>query len=260
LAYCLFAFDILNTQSVLRFILVRKTGLLDYGRCLWQRAKQTVPLHSGRFWVYFFMIMECIFSEQLEKRGLAFSGGVIMEIETDRLLVKLLTLPQLKLWVNSISVLENDLHCTYDAEPIEGEFKNIINGQIQIIEKEPENVVYLSFWFIIRKHDRIVVGSMDFKNVPNEENEVEIGYGLGKKYEHHGYMTEAVKGFCEFAFKNPEIKKIIAETETAASQNVLKRNGFAKYKEGEMSWWKLVGKKIMRYDSITQTDPSRAHD
>jgi RimJ/RimL family protein N-acetyltransferase len=166
-----------------------------------------------------------------------------MEIETDRLLIKLLSLPQLKLWVNSISMLESDLHCKYDAEPIEGEFKNIINGQIRIIENDPENYIYHSFWFIIRKHDRIVVGSMDFKNVPNEENEVEIGYGLGKKYEHNGYMTEAVKGFCEFAFQNPEIKKIIAETETAASQNILKRNGFAKYKEGETSWWKLVGKK-----------------
>jgi RimJ/RimL family protein N-acetyltransferase len=166
-----------------------------------------------------------------------------MEIETDRLLIKLLTLPQLKLWVNTISMLENDLNCKYDAEPIEWEFKNIINGQIRIIEKDPKNYIYHSFWLIIRKHDRIVVGSMDFKNVPNEENEVEIGYGLGEKYEHNGYMTEAVKGFCACAFKDPKIEKIIAETETTASQNVLKRNGFTKYKEGETIWWKLVGKK-----------------
>jgi RimJ/RimL family protein N-acetyltransferase len=83
---------------------------------------------------------------------------------------------------------------------------------------------------------------MDFKNIPNEEHEIEIGYGLGKKYEYSAYI-QAVKGFCAFAFQNPKIEKIIAETETAASQNVLKRNGFAKYKEGETSWWKLVGKK-----------------
>jgi hypothetical protein len=36
-------------------------------------------------------------------------------------------------------------------------------------------------------------------------------------------MIEAVKGFCEFAFQNQKIEKIIAETETAASQNVLKK-------------------------------------
>jgi RimJ/RimL family protein N-acetyltransferase len=164
-----------------------------------------------------------------------------MEIETDRLFIKLLTLSQLNLWVNDISVLEEEINCKYDAESIEGEFKNIINGQIKIIENDPENYMYYSFWFIIRKNDRIIIGSMDFKNIPNERNEVEIGYGLGKKYEHNGYMTEAIKRFCEFGFKNKNIDTIIAETEikNISSHNVLKRNGFEKYKEGETIWWKL---------------------
>lgn len=156
-----------------------------------------------------------------------------MEIETDRLIIKLLTLSQLNLWVNNIKILEEELNCIYDAEPIEGEFKNIINGQITIIKNDPENYMYYSFWFIIRKNDRIVVGSMDFKNIPNEKNEVEIGYGLGKKYEHNGYMTEAVKGFCEFALKNKRADVITAETEAEniSSHAILKRNGFIKYKE-----------------------------
>jgi RimJ/RimL family protein N-acetyltransferase len=168
-----------------------------------------------------------------------------IEIETDRLIIKLLTLSQLNLWINNISTLENEMNCKYDAEPIEGEFKNIISGQIKIIENDPENYIFYSFWLIIRKSDRVVVGSMDFKNIPNEENEVEIGYGLGIKYEHNGYMTEAIKGFCEFALKNEKIDTIIAETETEniPSQNVLKRNGFKKYKEEETLWWKLDRKK-----------------
>ena len=45
-----------------------------------------------------------------------------------------------------------------------------------------------SFFFIIRREDRVVVGSADFKDVPNKDGEVEIGYGLGKEYEHNGYM------------------------------------------------------------------------
>jgi RimJ/RimL family protein N-acetyltransferase len=106
------------------------------------------------------------------------------ELETDRLILKLLTLSQLKLWINSISILENDLNCKYDAEPIGGEFLKIINNQIKIIEKDPENYIYHSFWLIIKKKDKVVVGSMDFKSIPNEFKEVEIGYGLGKKYEH----------------------------------------------------------------------------
>jgi RimJ/RimL family protein N-acetyltransferase len=164
-----------------------------------------------------------------------------MKLETERLFIKLLTLPQLKLWVNNISMLESELNCEYDAEPIEGEFLNVINGQIKIIENDPLNYMYHSFWFIIRKSNGIVVGSMDFKNIPNEMKEIEIGYGLGKKYEHSGYMTEAVGKFCEWALTDEKIETIIAETEVEniASKRVLERCGFVKYKEEETAWWKL---------------------
>jgi RimJ/RimL family protein N-acetyltransferase len=103
-----------------------------------------------------------------------------MKLETKRLSIKLLTLSQLKLWINNIQMLEVELDCKYDAEPIEGEFLKIINGQIEIIENDPENYMWHSFWFIIRKKDNTVVGSMDFKNIPNEMREIEIGYGWVK--------------------------------------------------------------------------------
>jgi RimJ/RimL family protein N-acetyltransferase len=164
-----------------------------------------------------------------------------MKLETERLFIKLLTLPQLKLWVNNISMLESELNCKYDAEPLKGEFLNVINGQIKIIENDPLNYMYYSFWFIIRKSDGIVVGSMDFKNIPNKIKEVEIGYGLGEKYEHSGYMTEAVGKFCEWALTDEKIETIIAETEieNIASKRVLERCGFVRYKEEKTAWWKL---------------------
>jgi RimJ/RimL family protein N-acetyltransferase len=166
---------------------------------------------------------------------------LMMEIETDRLFIKLLTLSQLRLWINEISTLEKELNCKYDAEPMEGVFLDIVKNQIKTIENDPKNCLYYSFWFIIRKIDRMVIGSMDFKNIPNEIKEVEIGYGLGKKYEHNGYMTEAVKSFCEWAISQENIKHIIAETEieNIPSQNILKRCGFAKYKQENTLWGKL---------------------
>jgi hypothetical protein len=69
-----------------------------------------------------------------------------MEIETERLLLKLLTLPQLKLWVNDISTLDMELNCKNDAEP-KGVFLNIINNQIKIIENDPENYIYHSLGY-----------------------------------------------------------------------------------------------------------------
>jgi len=49
-----------------------------------------------------------------------------MELETERLFLKLLTLSQLKLWVNNISVLEVELNSKCNKEPIDGFFLNII--------------------------------------------------------------------------------------------------------------------------------------
>jgi len=163
------------------------------------------------------------------------------EIETERLIIKLLTLSQLKLWASDISLLESELDCKYAGEPIEGIFLKIINKQIKIIENDPENYRYHSFWFIIRKIDKKVIGSMAFKNSPNELNEIEIGYGLGKKHEHKGYMTEAVKQLCKIAFIDEKIETIIAETDKGniKSEKVLERCGFIKYKEEESMWWKL---------------------
>ena len=166
---------------------------------------------------------------------------IMSELETERLSIKLLTLSQLRLWINSISILETELDCKCSAEPIDGWFLNIVNGQINIIGNDPENYMYHSFWFIIRKSDKKVVGSMDFKNIPNELGEVEIGYGLGTEYEHNGYMTEAIKAFSEMALNIEKIKTVIAETEieNIPSQKVLERCNFMKYKEEKTIWWKF---------------------
>ena len=75
----------------------------------------------------------------------------------------------------------------------------------------------------------------------NENGEVEIGYGLGKEFEHNGYMTETVKALSNWALEQSKVKNIIAETDINgyASQNILKRCGFKEYKRKDTSWWKL---------------------
>ncbi|MBV7275639.1 hypothetical protein I6U48_22325 [Clostridium sp. PL3] len=110
-----------------------------------------------------------------------------MIIETERLELILLTANQLKLWTEDISALEKELKCTYKAEPMEDIFLEIVKGQYEIIQKDPNNCLWHSFFFLIRKEDRVVVGSADFENF--------------------------------------------------SSQNILKRCGFKKYKQGETLWW-----------------------
>lgn len=162
-------------------------------------------------------------------------------IETDRLYIMPLTAQQLRLWVEDIPSLEKELKCHYCAEPMEDIFLNIVKGQLDITEKDVANYLYHTFWFLIRKIDRVVVGSADFKDTPNENNEVEIGYGLGKDFEHNGYMTEAVKAMCNWAKTQDNISHITAETDIGnlQSQSILKRCGFIKYKQNETVWWRL---------------------
>lgn len=164
-----------------------------------------------------------------------------MIIQTERLEIILLTPNQLKLWIEDIPTLEKELNCTYKAEAMEGFFLEIVKRQYEITGKDTSNYLWHSFFFLVRKEDRVVVGSSDFKNVPNENGEVEIGYGLNKEFEHNGYMTEAVKAMCEWALKQNGVTSVIAETdlEGLASQKILERCGFKKYRQEETIWWKV---------------------
>ena len=164
-----------------------------------------------------------------------------MKIQTERLELIPLTPNQLKLWIENIDELEKVLSCSYKAEPLEGFFLDVVKEQLVKTQKDSENYLWHSFWFLIRISDRTVVGSADFKDIPNKSGEVEIGYGLGKEYEHNGYMTEAVKSMCDWALKQEAVSTILAETDMdgLSSQRILERCKFKKYKEAETLWWKL---------------------
>lgn len=164
-----------------------------------------------------------------------------MIIQTRRLELIPLTLHQLKLWIEDMHALEKELNCTYQGEPMVGLFLNIAKGQLEATEKDKAHYFWHSFWLLLRKTDRTVIGAADFKDVPNANGEVEIGYGIGKAFEHNGYMTEAVESMCKWALRQKNVLNIIAETDidNQASQNILERCGFIKYKEEETIWWRL---------------------
>lgn len=165
-----------------------------------------------------------------------------MMIQTERLILIPLSVEQLDLWVNDLPRLEQELRCTYDADPLEGEFGDTVKGQLMIAQEDSRNYLFHSFWLAMRKKDRVIVGSADFKGVPNENGEVEIAYGLGEKYFHHGYMTETIEALCHWAKKQPRVRSIIAETETnnLTSQHILSQCGFYKEKIDDSIWWRLA--------------------
>ena len=163
-------------------------------------------------------------------------------LETERLELVPLRAELLRMWTEDIPGLEKRLGCSYKAEPMEGMFLHIVEEQLKITECNPMDYCWHSFWLLIRKSDRVVVGSADFKGTPDENGEVEIGYGLGNEFEHKGYMTEAVKAMCGWAFSQEGVRRVTAETDKqgTASQRVLKRCGFVVYRQEETLWWKCM--------------------
>lgn len=164
-----------------------------------------------------------------------------MALQTERLELIPLNAAQLRLWVEDLPALERELNCSYQAEPLEDRFLSIIKGQLTKTEWEPQHYLWHSFWLLLRTSDRVVVGSADFKDIPNKDGEVEIGYGLGDRFQHHGYMTEAVRAMCAWALEQESVRHVIAKTETdnLASQRILQRCGFTEQKREETIWWKL---------------------
>lgn len=160
--------------------------------------------------------------------------------ETERLKLIVLDPRQLSMLAEDLPALEKELGVSYQADPVEGVFKQIIEGQAAVASGDPDNYIWHSFWLIVRKSDNTVVGSADFKRPPDKLGEVEIGYGLGEQFEHNGYMTETVRFMCGWAEKRGDISAVIAQTEpeNIPSHNVLKRCGFSVYKREENLWWK----------------------
>ncbi|MEA5050898.1 MAG: GNAT family N-acetyltransferase [Oscillospiraceae bacterium] len=146
----------------------------------------------------------------------------------------------LELWVRDLPALERELGIVCRAEPLEGDFLGIVRGQLAVTQRDPENYLWHSFWLLVRRSDGVTVGSADFKAPPDAGGETEIGYGLGKAYEHCGYMTEAVGAMCAWALAQPGVRHVIAETErdNLASRRVLERCGFSEYRENDTIWWR----------------------
>ncbi|MEA4894881.1 MAG: GNAT family N-acetyltransferase [Oscillospiraceae bacterium] len=164
-----------------------------------------------------------------------------MKLDTERLELIALDAHRMRLWLDDLHELEKELDCTYKAEELEGHFRKIVEGQLALTEESAEKYYWYSFWFLIRKSDRTVVGSADFKKGPDKNGEVEIGYGLGREFEGNGYMTEAVGAMCEWAKRQPGVAHVIAETylDNNRSQNVLTRCGFFETRRGDSVWWRL---------------------
>ncbi len=155
-------------------------------------------------------------------------------IETERLIIKPLTLEQLIKYIRLDNSLEKELNLNSSSRSISPELKEALEQTIlPNVADLNKNYLFSTLWTIILKGENRMVGDLCFVGEPNDEGEVEIGYGTYEEFRKRGFMTEAVGAMVKWAEKQPNIRSIIASTEKSNidSFSILERNNFIKYAE-----------------------------
>ena len=82
--------------------------------------------------------------------------------------------------------------------------------------------------WMMELQDGTHIGELCFKGL-SEDGTAELGYGVAEKYRNRGYAAEAVSALVNWAFRQPGVVGITAETEASntASRRVLEKTGFA---------------------------------
>lgn len=91
-------------------------------------------------------------------------------------------------------------------------------------------------WYFVLPQDgeRVLIGNGGFHGPPDSTGTMEIGYSLLLPYQRQGYGTEIVGALVAWAFAQPGVQRLIAETlpELIGSIRVLEKNGFRHIGEG----------------------------
>ena len=105
------------------------------------------------------------------------------------------------------------------------------------LEEAPDQVGWWAWYFVLNNQEtseRILIGNGGFKGKPTPDGTVEIGYSLLQEFQSFGYGTEAIKALISWAFKHPEVQRVIAETlpELKPSQRILEKCQFTNIGQG----------------------------
>lgn len=157
-------------------------------------------------------------------------------IETNRLILKPLTYQQMLKYVKNDHSLEAELKLNNSTMVLSPLLKEALEQSIlPNLKDDNKNYLFFTLWTVINKEENRSVADICFQGEPNEQGEVEIGYGTYEQHQEKGYMTEAVQGLLNWAAKQTKINAVIASTDKAniASYTVLEKNAFIKVGESK---------------------------
>ncbi|MBI3957488.1 MAG: GNAT family N-acetyltransferase [Chloroflexi bacterium] len=152
-------------------------------------------------------------------------------LRTERMLLVPLSLDQMQMQLDDYAGLESSLGTKVTGNALERELRSIVARSIAYMRQEPEDAIWNTFWAAILEDEKTFVGGIGFKGPTNAEGEVELGYGFDPSYRNRGLATEAVTALAAWAFAQPGVRAVTAETNytNTASARVLQKAGFRLY-------------------------------
>ncbi|WP_246943397.1 GNAT family N-acetyltransferase [Bacillus pinisoli] len=114
-----------------------------------------------------------------------------------------------------------------------------ISSYLEQLKKDP-TLLGWGPWFVM--YNEQFIGDIGFKGKPNQENTVEVGYGIIPIAQGKGYATEAVGELIRWSFTTGKVDKIIAEclVTNVPSIRVLDKLGMKQtYQNLDMLFWEL---------------------
>jgi len=167
----------------------------------------------------------------------------LFELHTERLRLIPLNAKYLKLLIEHEKELANELSLSKLERIFDAELKQALNYRRSKVLEDEENYIWYTNWLIVLKEQNCAIGGIMLKGMPNDRQEVVIGYYTFPSFQGRGYMTETIITMKNWLHSQPNVQYIIADTEkdNIASHRVLEKAGATLYKETEsLYFWKLL--------------------
>lgn len=108
-------------------------------------------------------------------------------------------------------------------------WRSLADGQawferMSILGARGESAQYV----IVERHSGLAIGTCLLFRHEESSGRAEVGYVLGRRYWRHGYMTEALAGLVDNAFKVLALRRLEAEVDpqNIGSRRLLEKTGF----------------------------------
>lgn len=162
-----------------------------------------------------------------------------MKLESKRMEIIPLSLHEMRIFIKSRSDYEKHANLTVTGVEVPEFYREEIK---EMIKQDPEfwaskNKEYLfhTFWLMILKETKTIVGQFVFNGHPNEFGGVEIFFMVEEPYRRKGIATEAMLEILKWGSKTKLFKKVYIEADfqNKAAMASLRKLGFKKQPEDE---------------------------